>query len=381
MSRLRRIARHGAAVTASLLSASALWAAFMLCRNPEIEAAEPRIVVREPMGEEVTVVLAGDFAPTDYAMPFIERWGYRYPYRATAPILQRADVAFANLEAPVTESDQSFWPYKDWLYRVSPDAVPAWQWLGLDVVSLANNHLIDYRRPGLLDTLHHLSAAGIEQVGAGADEREARRPVVFDVGGTRIGFLAYLEQQLAFDLYLGTFAIGAEPGCAQLNAADVGRDVRRLRPLVDLLVVSVHWGKNYSGVDATQERYARLFADLGVDVVAGHHAHDVQPVEIIGHTVVFYSLGNYAWGALGWPELRVGLLARLVVERGRGSRPRLTRVELIPIATQNRIVDYQPRPLRPEELPWLDGLRAQSTRRGVNLVVREGRLDVPLPWR
>lgn len=357
------------------------WAVFTRLYNPKVPPAEPAVVERPRLGERITVVLAGDFAPTDAAMPAIREKGWTYPYEATRWIFNEADVAFGNLEAPVTTSDDEFPLYKKYLYKVDPAAVDVWGWLGLDIVSLANNHIGDYRDRGVLDTVRHLDDAGIAHIGAGSDETAARRPVIFDVGGTRIGFLAYLEDGIFYDLYLRTFAVGDRVGCAQLNAADLEEDVRRLRPRVDVLVVSVHWGENYAGITGNQERLARRMADLGVDVVAGHHAHDVQSAEVIGRTLVFYSLGNYAWGTPGHGHLRVGLLARLhVVPRSDNGPARVEAAELLPIVTQNRIVQFQPRLLRVDEWEWLDPFRKGTAGRGVRLRSGEGTslwIDLP----
>lgn len=354
------------ALAALALLAAGGWALFETLWNPRVPLAEPRVLARTPReADDITVVLAGDFAPTDAAMPQIRAEGWRYPYRATAPLFADADVAFANLEAPVTDSTKRFPLYKDYVYRVEPAAAEAWQWLGLDVVSVANNHTGDYRDRGLYDTLANLSAAGIEPLGGGRNETEARRPVIFDVGGTRIGFLGYLEHRAAFNLYLRLFAVGKRPGVAQLNRADVIEDVRRLRPLCDVLIVSVHWGENYAAITRTQEEYAQLFAELGVDVVVGHHPHVVQAVEVKGGTLILYSLGNYAWGAPGHPELTIGLLARLHVH----PHGRVTSAELLPIVTQNQIVNYQPRPLTPAERAWLDPFLDQSRAKGTKLTL------------
>jgi poly-gamma-glutamate synthesis protein (capsule biosynthesis protein) len=369
---LARVLRWAGGLVGAGFAIAAGWAVHATMHNPRVPLAEPRIVTRPLRGGEITVLLAGDFAPTDAALPALAQHGYLYPYRATADLVRAADVSFANLEAPVTDSRVPFPLWKKYVYRVAPAATEAWQWLGLDLVSLANNHVSDYRERGILDTLRHLDEAGLHQVGAGATESDARRPVIFDVGGTRIGFLGYLEHKVHYNLYLRTFAVGDRVGCAQLNRADVREDVMRLRPLVDILIVSVHWGQNYRGVTAVQEDYARFLVELGVDVVAGHHAHDVQAVERRGASVVFYSLGNYAWGAPGHGHLRVGLLARLRIAPRQGATPgRLTGVELIPIVTQNRIVKFQPRPINLAEVPWLAPLWAQSAARHTRLI-RDG---------
>jgi poly-gamma-glutamate synthesis protein (capsule biosynthesis protein) len=375
---LRILRVLGIGLGAVLLAAGA-WALFWTLYNPRVPLAEPVVVRRPAPAGDITVVLGGDFAPTDAAMPALREHGYRRPYEPTAAIVRSADVSFANLEAPVTDSDDPFPLYKKYIYKVDPIATEAWQWLGLDLVGLANNHVGDYRDRGVRDTLRHLDSAGIARVGAGASEAEARRPVVFDVGGTRIGFLAYLEDRVVYNLYFRTFAVAGRTGCARYLRADVEEDVRRLRPQVDVLIVTVHWGDNYSDVTAEQEEEARWLASLGVDVVAGHHAHDVQPVELRGRSVIFYSLGNYAWGTPGWPHLRVGLLARLHISPWRGrTGGRVERVELVPLATQNSIVNFQPRPLRPDELEWLDPFLAGSRARGTVLTLEGTTIRVDL---
>src|SRR6185295_18349410 len=170
-------------------------------------------------GPEVTVLLGGDFAPTDAAMPFIRAHGYTYPYEATADLFRGADISFANLESPVSDSPDPFQLPKDYIYETAPEATGAWKWLGLDLVSIGNNHIEDYRDRGLLDTVRYLDEAGIAHVGAGANESAARRPVIVDVGGIRVGFLGYLEDKAGYDLYLRTFAVGDRVGAAKLDEA------------------------------------------------------------------------------------------------------------------------------------------------------------------
>jgi poly-gamma-glutamate synthesis protein (capsule biosynthesis protein) len=323
-------------------------------------------------------VFAGDFAPADAAMSAIRTAGYRYPYLRTDALIRGADVAFANLEAPVTASLRPVDFWKEYMYRVEPEAVQAWQWLGLDIVSVANNHVLDYRQRGLLDTVATLDGAGIEHVGGGKDIASARRPVVFEIGETRVGFLGYLENQASYCLYEGLFASQHRPGCAKLTRQDAAEDVRRLRSQVDVLVVSVHWGQNYSDVTDSQREYAKALLDLGVDVVVGHHPHNEQAVVVRGRSLVFYSLGNYAWGAPGHDDLRIGLVVRLLVEPRSAERAaRVAGAEVFPIVTQNRLVQYQPRRLAPAEEHWLVPFLSASRAAGVRCTVLE---DDEGPW-
>ena len=374
----RRLVALGALT--ALLCAAGGWVLFEALYDPRVPLAPPSVVHRPRAGDEITVVFGGDFAPTDAAMPLIREHGWRYPYEATAALLREADVSLLNLEAPVTESDDRFPLYKKYIYKVEPAALATWQWLGLDAVALANNHVGDYRDRGLQETVQYLDAAGIAHAGAGMDETAARRPLIFDVDGTRIGYLAYLEDHPGYRMYLRSFATGGGAGCARLTRADVAEDVRRLRPLVDVLVVGVHWGENYRDVTPDQQRTGHWLAGLGVDVVAGHHAHDIQPLEVHGRTLILYSLGNYAWGTPGWPQLRVGFLARLhITPRWGPAAGRIRAVELLPLATQNAIVRFQPRPIRPDERAWLDGFLEGSRARGVKVELEGTTVRVEFP--
>jgi poly-gamma-glutamate synthesis protein (capsule biosynthesis protein) len=355
------------------------WESWVLDQSPHADPLQPKIAVREPRDPQtIRLVFGGDFAPADAAMTVLHEAGYRYPYLRTDALIRDADIAFANLEAPVTESAVPTGLWKKYLYRVEPAAIGAWKWLGLDIVNLANNHVLDYRQKGLLDTVAALDRAGIEHVGAGRDAASARRPVIFEIGETRVGILGYLENQASFCLYEGLFASEHGPGCAKLTRQDLAEDVRRLRTEVDVLIVSVHWGENYSAITSSQREYARVLLDLGVDAVIGHHPHNEQAVEVRGRGMVFYSLGNYAWGAPGHDELRIGLLARLLVEPRSATRlARVVGAEVFPIVTQNRLVDYQPRRLARSERTWLDPFLAASRAAGAGCTVMD---DEEGPW-
>ncbi len=158
------------------------------------------------------------------------------------------------------------------------------------------------------------------------------------------------------------------------------KDVRRLRPWVDVLVVSMHWGRNYRPVNEDQERDARFLSSLGVDIIAGHHPHDIQRVQWIGHTLVIYSLGNYAWGTPGHGSMRVGLLARLYLsQHTAAARGRLRAVTFLPLVTQNRIVHLQPRAIRRSEKRWLNTFLSRSRAHGAKLTWRGIQLDLAVP--
>jgi poly-gamma-glutamate synthesis protein (capsule biosynthesis protein) len=310
-----------------------------------------------------TLIFGGDTAPTDAATPTLRRRGYEYPFTATLGLLRGADLAVVNLEAAVTESDEPFPLYKRYKYKVHPDAVAAMKWAGVSGVTLANNHVLDYRVEGFLETLAQLERADVVPIGGGSTAAEARRGVVFDVGGTRVGVLSYMEDTLMHSIYVRSFAGLRSPGCPRLSAAALKRDLGRLRSAADVVVVSPHWGRNYDGVTLHQRIYARLMIDYGADVVIGHGPHIHQPVGAHRGRPILYSLGNYAFGTPGRDWFRHGLLARLRIQ-GR----RLRRVELIPILTQNRIIRFKPeRVTGADAREMLRGLARESAPLGARL--------------
>jgi poly-gamma-glutamate synthesis protein (capsule biosynthesis protein) len=157
------------------------------------------------------------------------------------------------------------------------------------VVTLANNHTMDCGPEGLRLTLETSAAAGLKTIGAGANLEEARRPLLCEVRGRKVAWLAY-----------GQIAEGAaernRPGVSPLRSELVEEDLRRWRSQADLLVVSAHWGSMY--VDYPPPRVtamARLMADGGADLVLGHHPHVLQGIQRLGRTLVVYSLGDIAF--------------------------------------------------------------------------------------
>jgi poly-gamma-glutamate synthesis protein (capsule biosynthesis protein) len=232
--------------------------------------------------------------------------------------LAGADVLFGNSEGAYSETTERCPTSWSWEV-VHPRGVAALSGAGFDVMSVANNHAMDAGYSGLLDTIEHLTDAGIATVGAGADIAAARRPVVFERNGLSVGVLAYTC------VYPPGFeARTSRPGCATLAVHSIYRgeqaqhgtrpvvltvvdpreklavleDVRRLREQVDVLAVSVHWGIHCMPAElADYEReLAHSLIDNGADVVLGHHQHILKGVEIYRGKPIFYGLGHFLMG-------------------------------------------------------------------------------------
>jgi len=212
--------------------------------------------------------------------------GNGYPFAQVAPLLRAADLTFGNLESPLTDRPTRF-PRINAL-RGSPEMAPVLKQAGFDVMSLANNHAIDYGRAGLAQTLEVLQAAGLMPVGAGRTLREAEEGVVLTARGVRVGFLAYSHFPYADFVHAPQ-----RESILQLNEEALRRTIPSLARRCDVLVVSYHWGKEGSRRVTPYERnLAHLAVDLGARLVVGHHAHVRGAIEQYRRSLIAYCLGN-----------------------------------------------------------------------------------------
>jgi poly-gamma-glutamate synthesis protein (capsule biosynthesis protein) len=328
----------------ALLVTFAAWLSYWTFYDPRVDVPPPRRIElpRITSTASARVLFLGDFASTDRALPYVAKHGYDYPFARTADLLARHDAVVANLEAPITDSDDP-WPLpKEYSYKVDPVAAAAIARAGIDVVTLANNHSHDYGSRGLADTLANLDRAGVAHVGADLSEAGARRGLVLTTAGGRLGVLSYLEDKLTWGLWTMSYALDAPfrrwPGSARAGVRDLREDIARLRKESDVVAVVFHFGENYEPVTGRQVELSETAIDLGADAVIGHHSHQAQPIGMHRGCPIVFSLGNYAWGAIGHSEMRYGMGAALRLSGGR-----LRGVEITPLLVQNRKVEYQPR--------------------------------------
>ena len=307
--------------------------------QPDAAPVSPETVDRTPSPEavatEVRIVAVGDIMLGNSAAPEMEKYGYDHPFARTRPFLLRAHIVFGNLEGPLTDDDVPA-PDKQYVFRSPPDKVaPALARAGFNIVSLANNHTLDYGVTGLEHTMAALEAAGIRHVGAGRDARAARRPVFLKAGGTTVAFLAYsLTFPEAF------WATDDRPGTAFGHERHVRADVAAARAQADIVIVSFHWGREaVTELRDYQTLLGRAAIDAGAGAVLGHHPHILQGVERYRDGVILYSLGNFAFGSYSMVATR-SVLAELTFRNGR-----LHHLRLIPINVKNAEVVFQPRPL------------------------------------
>lgn len=212
---------------------------------------------------------------------------WTYPFQKIASTLAAADLIFGNLECPVSDLGRDL--HHLYSFRADPKVLEGLKYAGFGVMSLANNHMFDWDRPALLDTLHRLRGAGILPVGAGQNDLEAHYPVLLDLKGTKLAFLAYVSVPPE-----EAVARPDQPGVAWLDPERALGDIRFARSLADLIVVCLHWGAEYSNrPQPEQVKLAHQMIAAGADFVVGGHPHVVQPVEQFHGRWIAYSLGNF----------------------------------------------------------------------------------------
>lgn len=244
----------------------------------------------------------------------------RHPLLRVAPVLRDADIAFVNLETPLTDRGRHTGAFK-----TPTSFADALRWAGIDVVSTANNHAMDAEHLGLIDTRDALDRVGIGHVGTGMDLEDARRPHIVERDGIRVAFLGYAQ---FVNGGAGAFALPDRSGVVPMSPPIIREDIRRVRDQVDYVVVSFHWSiENSQDTHPEDRRFAREVIDAGADVVLGHHPHVPRGVEVYNGKPILYSLGNLIFGHSHdyWVD---NYLARLTLTRDRG----ITQVEILPTA-------------------------------------------------
>jgi poly-gamma-glutamate capsule biosynthesis protein CapA/YwtB (metallophosphatase superfamily) len=275
------------------------------------------------------------------------------------------DVRVINLETSIT-TGRGFAPGKAIHYRMSPGNLPCVAAARPDVCALANNHVLDFGRGGLADTLRALADAGLRAAGAGPDRTGARRPAAVPVrGGGRAVIVscgtACSGIPAAWAATPGRPGVNRLPDLSPTTADDLIGQVQAARRPGDVAVVSIHWGSNWGyGVDADQVRFARDLIDGGVDLVHGHSSHHPRPIEVFRGKLILYGCGecidDYE-GITGHPAYRgdLRLLYFASLEAGTGQ---LAALRMAPM--QARKMRLHPAPAADRQ--WLSAVLARISR-------------------
>lgn len=270
--------------------------------NGEVYSEKTEILPEDtymlPEKETVTFTFAGDvLLDENYAVMSTYRANDSVLENCIDPqlldIMRNSDVFMINNEFPYTDRGTPL-PNKAFTFRATPENVQILRDMGVDIVSLANNHASDYGEVSLLDTLDTLDSAGIPYVGAGRDLEEASKVVFYQKGDMKIGIVSATEvERLATPDTKG--ATTNSPGTFRCFQNDALEDViKKAKEECDFLIVYVHWGtESTDELDWSQPGQAADFTAAGADVIIGAHPHVLQEIAYVNGVPVFYSLGNF----------------------------------------------------------------------------------------
>lgn len=339
-----------------------------------------------PSSFPLTVNFVGDIMlARRYELPggIIDSLGPEGVFEPTQGLLSAAGITVANLESPLTDEGTRH-PTKTIVFRGRPSNVAGLAYAGIDVVSLANNHVIDYGLVGMRETQRGLDSCAIRWFGAGGDAYEAYRPTFLARSGVNFAFLGYSDRTGQYDNYQPFLNAGVDkPGFAGQDTYRIFRSIAETRAVADRVVVQLHAGQEYSPVPGETDRlddegYTRFalvpdsgdvivrrrIIDQGADLVVGHHPHVLQGFEVHRGRLIAHSLGNFAFDQ-EFPETYPSALVT-----GQVDRTGFCDFTVTPVY----IDDYIPRPALGElGQHILDYLARRSRELGTWLVVDRNR--------
>lgn len=265
-----------------------------------------------PTKDGVSLLFVGDIM-LDRGVAYVAKKNTdpNFTFLKSAADLQSADLTIGNLEGPVSSGGvRSGSIYS---FRFDPKVVASLQYAGFDVLSLANNHIFDYGRVALRDTITNLRVAGISSAGAGVDYKEANAPAIREVNGEKFAFLSYTN------LYPSSLkASTTRPGISDLNSFLVAELIKDLKNQNIFVTILLHWGDEYKKEpNKNQRKLAKILSDAGADLIIGNHPHVTQGVEKIGDTWVAWSLGNFVFDQSFSKDTMQSIALGVVVQDGK----------------------------------------------------------------
>ncbi len=246
--------------------------------------------------------------------------------------LDKADIAFANLEGPASNQGKDL--KNLYSFRMDPSVIPAMKGAGITIVSMANNHIGDWGRDAFVDTLARLRENEIAYTGAGENLSEAENPTIIEKYGMKIGFLGFSD--------VGPNAIAAtdeKPGILLASNPRFSEIVENAATKVDYLVVSFHWGDEYKTKhNARQELLAHRAVDAGAKIVIGHHPHVMQDTEVYKNSFIAYSLGNFIFDQKFSANTMQGMLLELKLYKNGDIKIKKNTVKLNKLFQPDKII-------------------------------------------
>lgn len=240
--------------------------------------------------EELSLFFVGDvMLSRDIARKIQINGDQKFPFLSVAEHLSSADIAVGNLEGPISSRGKN--QGSIYSFRANPEVLEGIQYAGFDLFSLANNHIFDWGRDAIKDTMSILSSSSIYFSGVGKNYEEANTPTVINKNGYSVAFLSLTN------LYPKTlFATKDALGISEYDEVKILERIITMRKENDVVVILLHWGDEYkTNSNDAQKKFGRELIDAGADIVVGHHPHVAQEIEKYKNGIIAYSLGNFVF--------------------------------------------------------------------------------------
>jgi poly-gamma-glutamate synthesis protein (capsule biosynthesis protein) len=315
--------RYFGADRARQMAASGLTTREFLWRQQPVQpAASPEVarpaggnkVEDEPRKRRIVIHGTGDVNLDPDYIPAFRSNGYGHALSGLRGIFERDDLTVINLECPA--STKGAIVEKEFNFRCDPKALPVIRRDGVDVANQGNNHAYDFGSKALVDSLRNLEKSGIDPVGAGRNEADSLGAAIVKRKGWTIAVVGFGNVVEPYPLAV---AAGNRPGVA--GGHDVNlmtRTVRSAARAADIVVVTIHWGiEGHTRPEGYQVVMGHRFVNAGADVVFGHHAHRLQPLDHYKGRPIFWGLGNFVWPDLSEEGSRTAVGRVTVSPEGR----------------------------------------------------------------
>ncbi|GMQ77550.1 MAG: hypothetical protein BMS9Abin02_0038 [Anaerolineae bacterium] len=270
------------------------------------EAAEElsHILIQTPnSGPFIRLAAVGDIMLDRSLGDEIQQGNIGYPFELVIEELTAADLTVGNLESSLGDIGEP--ANKSYTFQAPPGAAKSLAYAGFDLLSLANNHALDYGQDALIQGINLLQREGIDVVGAGANVVKASSPIYLESKGIKVAFLAYVDVQVegsGFDTRSWTADLSS-PGLNWTDPGKIAHDVAGAKDNSDIVIVLLHSGIEYMKQPSPEQSAAAKAAiDAGADLIVGHHAHVLQGLEFYKDGVIVYGLGNFAFDIDGDPN-------------------------------------------------------------------------------
>jgi len=270
----------------------------------------------EKENQSKIILVAGGDIMLDRGVEFkLRNYGdnnFRFPFFKIKDYFEKADIIFANLESVISNKGRKQGTI--YSFRAEPEAIDGLVYSGINIVSVANNHVFDYGLEAFSDSLARLKENKIDYVGGGLNEAEAFSLKIKNVKGAKLGFLAY--SNIGSELWQAKEDNTGIAFLTQENKDKIKQDIKKSKEQVDILIVSMHWGDEYiSEPNYSQVSLAREILENGADIIIGHHPHVAQDLrEYENNKWAVYSLGNLVFDQYFSEQTMEGNLLEVIIE-------------------------------------------------------------------